>query len=196
MRNHQTKLNVVGNNIANVNTVGFKSEMARFQDNFSQTVKGASAPAAGRGGTNPVQVGLGMNISSTTTVHTGGAITSTSRETDLAIEGSGFFIVSDGVQNFYTRDGSFARAYTGELLNANGLVLMGWEAEKKYFDADGNPVLPDAVNAIEEYEINTSGPLSKINIPLGEEMMARATKILFLQAILIPGQRWETFSNM
>lgn len=176
LRNHQTKLDVVGNNIANVNTVGFKSEMARFQDIFSQTVKGASAPAAGRGGTNPVQVGLGMNISSTTTVHTGGAITSTSRETDLAIEGSGFFIVSDGVQNFYTRDGSFARAYTGELLNANGLVLMGWEAEKKYFDADGNPVLPDAVNAIEEYEINTSGPLSKINIPLGEEMMARATR--------------------
>ncbi len=176
LRNHQTKLDVVGNNIANVNTVGFKSEMARFQDIFSQTIKGASAPAAGRGGTNPLQVGLGMNVSSTTTVHTGGAISSTSRETDLAIEGSGFFIVSDGVQNFYTRDGSFVRAYTGELLNANGLVLMGWEAEKKYVDAAGNAVLPDAANAIEVYEVNTAGALSKINIPLGEEMLAKSTE--------------------
>ncbi|MGI5876837.1 MAG: flagellar hook-basal body complex protein, partial [Dethiobacteria bacterium] len=85
MRNHQTKLDVVGNNIANVNTVSYKYEAARFQDSFSQTLKGASASLQGRGGTNPIQVGLGMELSSINTVHTQGAITGTGRETDLAI---------------------------------------------------------------------------------------------------------------
>ncbi|NLX92221.1 MAG: flagellar hook protein FlgE [Firmicutes bacterium] len=175
LRNHQNKLDVVGNNIANVNTVGFKSEMVRFQDIFSQTVKGANAPAAGRGGTNPVQVGLGMALASTTTVHTGGAITATERETDLAIEGSGFFVVSDGIQNYFTRDGSFARGFSGDLLTASGLYLMGWEIEKSYEDEEGNPVNPGDPGAIEVSKPNTAKGLTKINIPLGEEMIAQAT---------------------
>ena len=87
LRNHQTKLDVVGNNIANVNTVGFKYGVARFQDIFSQTLRGATAPLGGTGGINPMQVGLGMGISSIATVHEQGAITSTGQETDLAING-------------------------------------------------------------------------------------------------------------
>lgn len=175
LRNHQNKLDVVGNNISNVNTVGFKSEMVRFQDIFSQTVRGANAPAAGRGGTNPVQVGLGMALSSTTTIHNGGAVTATERETDLAIDGNGFFVVSDGVQNYFTRDGSFARGYSGELLTAGGLNLMGWQLEYSYEDEKGNPVNPGDPGAIKVAKPNTSKDMIKINIPLGEEMIAQAT---------------------
>ncbi len=161
LRNHQTKLDVVGNNIANVNTVGYKYSTARFQDIFSQTVRGATAPLAGRGGINPMQIGLGMGIASIGTVHTQGAITSTGRETDLAIEGRGFFVVSDGQQNYYTRDGSFVRDASGVLVNADGLTLMGW--------------IPD-----QDGVIDTSQPLGRINIPLGEDMVAQATEnILF-----------------
>lgn len=187
LRNHQNKLDVVGNNISNVNTVGFKSEMVRFQDIFSQTVRGANAPAGGRGGTNPVQVGLGMALSSTTTIHNGGAITATERETDLAIEGNGFFIVSDGIQNYFTRDGSFARGYSGDLLTAGGLKLMGWAAEKSYVDADGNPIDAADPGAIEIYSVDTSAALSEINIPLGEELLAKATENIVLTGNLDSG---------
>ena len=154
LRNHQTKLDVVGNNIANVNTVAFKYGVARFQDIFSQTLRGATAPLGGTGGINPMQVGLGMGISSIATVHEKGAITSTGRETDLAINGQGFFVVTDGYQNYYTRDGSFTRDATGVLVNANGLKLLGWVGE----------------------ETDTSQPLGEICIPIGESMIASATE--------------------
>lgn len=173
LRNHQTKLDVVGNNIANVNTVAYKYGVARFQDIFSQTLRGATAPQVDRGGINPMQVGLGMGISSINTVHEQGAITSTGRETDLAIEGRGFFVVSDGNQIFYTRDGSFVRDSSGKLVNANGYILMGWMGEV----------------------IDTSQPLSEIRIPLGEDMVARATsKKVFsgnLDAGLAIGETYE-----
>ncbi len=162
LRNHQTKLDVVGNNIANVNTVAYKSQSARFQDIFSQTLSGGTAPFGGRGGVNPMQVGLGMELSSINTNHSGGAITGTGVETDLAIEGTGFFVVNNGFQNYYTRDGSFTRDATGVLVNAGGMKLMGW-----------------TVNGIED-EIDTSQPLGEIYIPLGEEMIAGATgEIIF-----------------
>lgn len=157
LRNHQTKLDVVGNNIANVNTVAYKSQSARFQDIFSQTLSGATAPFGGRGGINPMQVGLGMELSSINTNHSGGAITGTGVETDLAIEGNGFFVVNNGFQNYYTRDGSFTRDATGILVNAGGMKLMGWSVS-----GNGD-------------EIDTTRPPGEINIPLGEEMIAGAT---------------------
>lgn len=161
LRNYQLKLDVVGNNIANVNTVGYKYSTARFQDIFSQTIRGATAPLAGRGGINPIQVGLGMTLSSVDTVHTQGALTSTGRETDLAIEGRGFFVVSDGVRVYYTRDGSFVRDAYGMLVNSGGFRLMGW-------------TIPEGE------ELDLSRPLTHIHIPLGEEMVAKATeKIVF-----------------
>ena len=175
LRNHQTKLDVVGNNIANVNTVGFKSETVRFQDIFNQTIRGATAPSANRGGTNPVQIGLGMNISAITTMHNPGAITTTGRVTDLAIEGNGFFVVNGGDRNFYTRDGTFTRDPHGDLVNAAGLKVMGWMAQLKYYDADGELVDDPDDAAYMEYITDTSGRLGAINIPLGEDMMAQAT---------------------
>ncbi len=163
LRNHQNKLDVVGNNIANVNTVGYKYNAARFQDIFSQTIRGATAPQAGTGGINPMQVGLGMGLSSANTIHQQGAITRTGRETDLAIEGNGFFIVSDGVRNYYTRDGSFVRDSSGVLVNANGMVLMGW--------------LPVEDKNGEEF-IDISQPLGRIIIRLGEDSIATPTTLM------------------
>ena len=148
LRNHQTKLDVIGNNIANVNTVAYKSGNVRFEELFSQLLGGATAPAD-RGGINPMQVGLGMRTSAINNDFTQGAVVGTGQTTDLAIEGEGFFIVSDGRQYFYTRDGSFTRDSSGELVNANGLKLMGF--------------------------VDDTGELKAIHIPLGEELVAKAT---------------------
>lgn len=168
LRNHQTKLDAVGNNIANVNTVGYKSSQVRFQDLFSQTLRGATAPQNASGGVNPMQIGLGMEVASINTLHTPGAITGTGRETDLAIEGNGFFVVTDGYQQYYTRDGTFTRDSSGVLVNANGMQLLGWLAEDKVENEDNG-------GEVDNGEVRFSGELSKIHIPLGEEMIARAT---------------------
>ena len=176
LRNHQTKMDVVGNNIANVNTVGFKSESVRFQDIFNQTLQNASASSANRGGTNPVQVGLGMSISAITTMHTQGVISPTGRDSDLAISGSGFFVVADQNGYYYTRDGSFLRDPGGELVNSAGIRVMGWAAEVSYVHADGTPANVFDIDAIEVYTVNPNGPLTSINIPLREDMSAHATE--------------------
>ncbi|NMB36043.1 MAG: flagellar hook protein FlgE [Firmicutes bacterium] len=166
LRNHQTKLDAIGNNIANVNTVGYKSSQVRFQDLFSQTLRGATAPQQSHGGVNPMQVGLGMEVASINTLHTPGAITGTGRETDLAIEGHGYFVVTDGYQQYYTRDGTFTRDSSGILVNANGMQLLGWLVEDEVEEVE---------NGEENGGVKFAGELSKIHIPLGEEMIARAT---------------------
>lgn len=107
LRNHQTRLDVIGNNIANVNTIGFKSSRVTFKDLFSQTLRAATSAHGGRGGSNPVQVGLGMTLASIDTDHGDGSIQYTGKGTDLAIEGSGFFIIRNGNTLMYTRAGNF-----------------------------------------------------------------------------------------
>lgn len=107
LRNHQTRLDVIGNNIANVNTIGFKSSRVTFKDLFSQTLRAATSAHGGRGGSNPIQVGLGMTLASIDTDHGDGSIQYTGKATDLAIEGSGFFIIRDGNTLMYTRAGNF-----------------------------------------------------------------------------------------
>lgn len=147
---HQDKLDVVGNNIANVNTNGYKQDVAHFQDLFSQTIRGGSAPTEVRGGTNPVQIGLGTEIGSIDTMHTQGAITSTGRELDLAIEGNGFFMVGEygedeeGEETWhesYTRDGAFNRDEEGILVNGDGFRLMGWMNDELYEGGDDGAYL-------------------------------------------------------
>ena len=96
LQNHITFMDVVGNNIANVNTQGFKASRVTFQDMLTQNISGASAPTANRGGTNPTQIGLGMSISSVDQIFTQGNLESTGVTTDLAIQGPSFFVVSDG----------------------------------------------------------------------------------------------------
>ncbi|AEE91374.1 flagellar hook-basal body protein [Tepidanaerobacter acetatoxydans Re1] len=141
LRNHQVKMDVIGNNIANVNTVGFKKSRVTFQDTLSQTMRGAASPQGNRGGTNPMQVGLGMTIASIDTIHSPSSAEYTGNMTDLSIEGDGYFIVGDGLDMFYTRAGNFGFDENGNLINtANGLKVMGWQdTEKHEVPADKSP---------------------------------------------------------
>lgn len=147
-------MDVVGNNIANVNTTAFKANRVTFMDALGQTLRGAGAPQGGLGGTNPVQVGLGMFLGGTDTMHTQGSFTATGKITDFAIQGDGFFILNDGNRNFYSRDGAFDVAVNGDLVNpVTGLKVMGWNA-----DATGT--------------VDTTQPLQVLRIPFGTGMAA------------------------
>jgi flagellar hook protein FlgE len=126
LRNHQVRMDVIGHNIANVNTPGFKRSRVTFQEALSQTMRGASRPGDGRGGTNPMQVGLGMNIGAIDTFHTQGGLEGTGRTTDLAIDGEGYFILRGvGDSHLYTRAGAFGWDGDGTLVNGAGLVVQG-----------------------------------------------------------------------
>ena len=107
MKNFQTKLDVIGNNIANVNTFGFKKGRVTFKDTMNQMVSGASAATDNRGGKNATQVGLGSTLATIDTIHTGSSLQTTGRSLDLGIDGDGYFVVSQGGANMYTRAGNF-----------------------------------------------------------------------------------------
>lgn len=125
---HQVAMDVEGNNISNVNTTGFKYSRADFGTMFSQTVKIATAPTDGRGGSNPLQIGLGVSVSSTTRIHSQGSVQTTNKNTDVAIDGDGFFMVSDdgGLTNYLTRSGDFKLDAYGNFVNNAGFVVQGW----------------------------------------------------------------------
>ncbi|ADC48099.1 flagellar basal body rod protein FlgG [Alkalihalophilus pseudofirmus OF4] len=128
MRNFQTKLDVIGNNISNVNTAGFKKGRTTFSDMVSQQIAGASGPVVnGRGGTNPRQVGLGSQLATIDTIHTQGSLQNTNRSLDLGISGNGYFRLSDsetGGTTYYSRAGNFYLDEDGYIVNANGLYLL------------------------------------------------------------------------
>lgn len=159
LRNHQTRMDVIGNNIANVNTVGFKASRVTFKEGFAQILQGASRPpgdtADVSGGTNPVQVGLGMNIGSIDLLFTQGSLESTGVNTDLAIQGDSFFVVSDGAQRFFTRAGNFQLDANGRMVAAtNGFVVQGRLA-------NDSGVLSDTIQ--------------DVVLPFGQKSPARAT---------------------
>ena len=129
----QTKLDVIGNNIANVNTYGFKKSRVTFSDTMNQTIAGASAATENRGGTNAKQVGLGSAIASIDTIHTQSSLQNTSRDQDLAISGDGYFVVKNGDAEFYTRAGNFYLDDNGTLVTSDGLKVQAFKV-----DADGN----------------------------------------------------------
>jgi flagellar hook protein FlgE len=133
LRAHQLRMDAIGNNIANVNTVGYKANRVTFQEVFNQTLRGAGSPQAGLGGTNPQQIGLGMNVSSMDTFHIRGAVERTDYNTDMMINGDGFFIVSDDA-NFlsrsYTRAGSFGLDRDGNLVTPDGYRVLGYMADE------------------------------------------------------------------
>jgi flagellar hook protein FlgE len=147
---HQTFMDVVGNNIANVNTTGFKSGTVQFEDLLSQTINGAGSPSAGvSGGTNPAQVGLGVRLAGIGTNFSQGASQQTGRQTDFAIQGDGFFVVNQGGIRAYTRNGSFSLDGLGQLVTGDGGLLQGWQA-----DPNGN--------------VNTNSSIGPLKIPVGE----------------------------
>jgi flagellar hook protein FlgE len=161
MQNHQTRLDVIGNNIANVNTTGFKRGRVNFQDMISQQLSGAARPTEELGGVNPKQVGLGMNIAAIDSVHTQGNLQSTGINTDIAIQGNGFFILQNGDESFYTRSGAFGLDSDGLLVNpATGLRVQGWMAE----EIGGEMI------------IQTAGTPTDLTIPVGTKDPAHATQ--------------------
>jgi flagellar hook protein FlgE len=130
LRNHQVRMDVIGNNIANVNTVAFKAGRVTFKEAFAQIVQGASRPPGGStavsGGRNPIQVGLGMNIGSIDMLYTQGNLETTGVDTDLAIQGDSMFVVSSGNKQFYTRSGAFQLDADGRLVaSTNGFIVQG-----------------------------------------------------------------------
>jgi flagellar hook protein FlgE len=132
LRNHTTMMDVIGNNVANINTVGFKSSRITFGELFSQTLRGATQSTASSGGTNPVQVGLGASIMSIDTIFKQGVIEATSNDSDLAIEGTGLFVVKRGDRTFYTRVGAFERDSSGKLvMKGTGAVVQGKIADSQ-----------------------------------------------------------------
>lgn len=131
LRVHQTRMDVIGNNIANVNTIGYKSQRVTFNDVFSQTLSSASAASdeTGRGGRNPMQVGLGVNVSSIDMLMTQGAAQRTDNPFDLMINGDGFIVVGDANGTYFTRAGALRADVDGNLIIANGMKVKGWTAQ-------------------------------------------------------------------
>ncbi|HKU11186.1 MAG TPA: flagellar hook protein FlgE [Sinomonas sp.] len=140
LRAHQTMLDVTGNNIANVNTVGFKGSSTEFEDTLSQLTQGASGPQGQTGGTNPAQVGLGVKVAAITTNFNQGSAESTGKATDMMISGDGFFITSSGGQQLYTRAGSFEFDASGRLVTPDGALLQGWTANAAGVVNTGSPI--------------------------------------------------------
>lgn len=129
LRNHQTMMDVVGNNVANVNSAGFKSSTTVFQDVLSQVLRGAGDGNGTTGGTNPAQVGLGSRVAAITTNFGQGALQRTGRSTDFAIQGDGFFTTDFAGQALYTRAGSFSVDANGRLATQEGALVQGWQAD-------------------------------------------------------------------
>ena len=134
LRNHQVRMDVIGNNVANVNTVAFKSGRVTFKEGFAQLLQGASRPPGDHGGVNPVQVGLGSQIGSVDTLFNQGNLETTGLNTDLAIQGDSFFVVAKGNEHFYTRSGNFQLDADGRLVSPqNGFVVQGRMAQNGVF---------------------------------------------------------------
>src|SRR5690606_17315819 len=161
LRSHQRRMDVIGNNVANVNTVGFKAARATFQDVLYNTLRGAGAPQNNRGGTNPMQVGLGVQVGSIDTLFTSGNPQSTGVETDLMIQGEGLFVVTDGERRYFTRAGNFYPDSNGTLVTPGGYKVLGWTA-----DAEGN--------------IDPLAPLGELKIEEGSVIDATATTSVVL----------------
>ena len=158
----QRRLDVIANNVANVNTVGFRGSRVLFGDLFSQTLEGASAPEGTFGGTNPSQVGLGVGVATIDVDHTQGSLTATGFSSDLAIQGAGMFILNDGGSNTFTRDGSFSLNANGFLIDpATGLFVQGFG-----LDDDGN--------------LDIQSEVGNLQIPLGGAAIVQATTLTTL----------------
>ncbi|MGV9768961.1 flagellar hook protein FlgE [Microbacterium sp. NPDC003461] len=155
MRSHQTMLDVTGNNIANVNTTAFKASSVEFQDTLSQLVQNSTLPQADTGGSNPAQVGLGVQVAAITTNFAQGAAQSTGVPTHLMIAGDGFFVTSTGGETTYTRNGAFSFDAQGRLVSSDGAFVQGWTAQN-------GVIVPGS-------------PLGNITLPVGAVSPAAAT---------------------
>jgi flagellar hook protein FlgE len=156
LTNHQTRMDVLSNNIANVNTIGFKGSRTVFQDSLSQTMQGATAPRDNVGGVNARQIGLGMRVGSIDILFTKTSFQTTNVNTDLAINNNGFFIVNSGAQSYYTRAGNFYFDAEGNFVTNEGLHVMGWMA-----NSSGS--------------IDSSKPIEELKVPVTSTMAPKIT---------------------
>ncbi len=161
---HQIAMDVEGNNIANVNTAGFKYSRANFSDMLSQTAKIATAPQGASGGKNPMQVGLGTEVGSVTKIFSQGSIQPTDKNTDIAIQGDGFFVMSPdgGKTNQYTRNGDFVFDANGNFVNNKGLIAQGWGRDKKTGEIDNTAPIKNIV--IQPGLTTPAQPTAEINL--------------------------------
>ena len=168
---HQIAMDVEGNNIANVNTVGYKYNRANFDDLIYQQSRIATSPQNQHGGVNNMEVGLGTQINSTTRIFKQGSLQTTDKQTDIALQGDGFFMVSPdgGKTTYYTRNGDFSRDSEGNFVDNGGNIVQGW--------------MRDEVTG----EIDPTRPLSDIKIPTGLTVPARATTNIALKGNLDSG---------
>ena len=167
---HQQMMDVTGNNIANVNTVGYKASVVEFQDTLSQLLGAAGAPQNGQGGTNPAQVGLGVKNGGITANFAQGSQETTGRSGDMMIQGDGFFITRQGNEMMYTRAGQFTFDANGLLVNATGQPVQGWTAKGGVVNAAGKPddirmPLGSTIPPERTKEITLKGNLSSDDIP-------------------------------
>ncbi|MGZ4436873.1 MAG: flagellar hook-basal body complex protein [Nocardioides sp.] len=171
LRANQTMLDVTGNNIANANTVGFKSSNVVFQDTLSQMLTASAAPTATTGGTNPIQIGLGVQVGGVSTNFNQGSAQVTGRATNMMISGDGFFVIHRGAQEMYTRAGAFNFDSTGKLVTPDGDIVQGIKADAAgVINPNGTPEnveIPDLVNdtavpALQSYNIGTDGVITGI----------------------------------
>ena len=160
LQNHQTRMDVIGNNISNVNTTGFKRGRVNFQDMISQQLSGAAKPTDEIGGVNAKEVGLGMTVASIDNIFNQGNLQSTGVSTDIAIQGNGFFVLKSGEESFYTRNGAFGLDMNGTLVNpATGMRVQGWMAE----DVNGQMM------------VSTAATPTDLVIPVGSKDPAKET---------------------
>lgn len=179
---HQTRMDVIGNNIANVNTIGYKSQRVTFSDVFSQTISGASSAndETGRGGRNAMQVGLGVNVSSIDMLMTQGSAQRTDNPFDLMIEGSGFLIVGDASGQYFTRAGALRQDSDGNLVIPNGMKVLGWNGPAVKNPITGKNEIPRG----EVQEINLAKgenasvkPLATTEITLSGNLSSNDTEV-------------------
>jgi flagellar hook protein FlgE len=184
LRNHQLRLDVIGANIANVNTTGYKRSRVTFQDALYQQIRGASRPQDNRGGTNSMQVGLGMNVATVDIIHTGGSSQPTDKITDLCIQGEGFFITNDGGRNVYTRAGTFDFDVSGNYYNtANGQRVMGYMADVATGQINYSTLVPIDISGHRSVPPKATGKVELTgNVDLGhpvDQLPKSITKTVF-----------------
>ncbi len=155
LRAHQTMMDVVGNNISNVNTTGFKASSTVFEDTLSEVVRSSAGPQGLRGGTNPAQIGLGVRIGGIATNFSQGATQVTGRATDVALQGDGFFIVKTDGETLYSRAGAFDVDVSGNIVNPDGAIVQGWPATRGVID--------------------TTAPIGNLKLPIGQTVPPRQT---------------------
>ena len=155
LRAHQAMMDVVGNNIANVNTAGYKASQSVFEDTLSQVLRTSGGPQGLNGGINPAQVGLGVKVGGISTNFSQGATQMTGRATDVALQGDGFFMVKKDGQSLYSRAGAFDFDANGNLVNPEGALVQGWAATKG--------------------AVNTNSPVAALKLPIGQTVPPRQT---------------------